>query len=93
MELLVGIFLPPIIDYFNKKIVTDEEKVLVTIIICFLVACAFDWNTIQQVTWNNLLSIFQLAMVLTGESMIVYKLYWKDSKVREILPGNGIGAS
>lgn len=91
MVWFIGIVLPPLIDYLNKSVLTDEEKTLVTVFLCFLVAVIFDWNLIQQATWNDALAVLKLAGVFVAEAMTVYKLYWKNSVIRQVLPGNGVG--
>lgn len=90
MEYFIGLLLPPIIDYFNRTVYNGVERTVVTVILCTVVAIILDHSVLTNVTWNNAQSVLLLASAITGEATTVYNVWWKNSAVRAVLPGNGV---
>lgn len=76
---LVGIILPPVVDYFNKDVHTDEERYIVTLLICFCIAILYHWNELIYGSPQDLLVSFSIIAL---EAQTVFKLYFKNSFVR-----------
>lgn len=91
---LVGFILPPIIEILNKDIAADkmvrvkifkfsfevEEKFLATLAICMSVA--FLLNASKILTGNVDDAVASFGLIFT-ESQAVYRLYFKDSWLRD----------
>ena len=90
MELLIGLILPPAIDYLNKHVVNDAERFIVAVITCLLFALIVDY---QQISKGNMNDLPGIALVIFAEAQIIFNLYWKNSFLRDKLQtkiGSGV---
>lgn len=81
---LVGVVLPVLIDVLNKNLAPDKDKerFFVSAGVCLVVAVILKWNSLTYGSSEALLASFTLIFT---ESQIVYKLYFKDSFLRDKL--------
>lgn len=93
MEYLLGLILPPFIDYLNKDVTNGKERAWITVIACFVVACILDSSVILHADTSNIPALLTLATALIAEATTVYNVWWKDSIPRLKLPGNGVGST
>lgn len=77
---LVGIVLPPVVDFINKDVPNEQEKFIVTVLVCLVAALFLKWNNI---TYGTPEAIFLTASIIFLESQAVFKLYFKNSYIRE----------
>lgn len=82
MENLIGIILPPIIEVVNKDVKSDEERFLVACVVCFVAACVIHY---PDITSGNATGLFQGFVLILGESITVFNLYWRNSFLRDKL--------
>ena len=90
MEYFIGIFLPPFIDYVNQYVKDSREKAFITVLVCMGVASAVDYKLIATASLYDLKAVLFLVATIIAEAMTVYDIFWKHSKVRLLLPGNGV---
>lgn len=76
---LVGVILPPIVDIVNKDIKSDEERYLVTLLICLLTGAIMKWESLVVGSPGEAL---KSAGIVFFESQTVFKLYFKNSYLR-----------
>lgn len=79
MQNFVGFLLPPAIDYINRYITDSRLKFAVTLLICLVVGAIIH---LGDLTWGNIDAILSSSAIVFSEAQVVYKLYWKDSSVR-----------
>ena len=91
---LIGFILPPVIEVLNKDIPSDkkiniglgrfsfpvEEKFLATLSICLCAAAVLNIQKIAVGSPEEVITSFGLIFT---ESQAVYRLYFKDSWLRE----------
>lgn len=77
---LLGIILPPLVDFVNKDVPDEKERMLVTILVCLGAAVFTKYNSLA--TGDPATFMASLALIFS-ESQIVFKLYFKNSYVRE----------
>jgi hypothetical protein len=78
LSLIMGAFLPPIIDLINTKIVNSKIRYLVSIIVCILIATSIQLLSIGF-NWKELI---ESASIVFLSAQSIYRLYWKDSSLR-----------
>jgi len=78
LSLIMGAFLPPIIDLINSKIIDSKIKYLVSIIVCVLISVSIQLLSIGF-NWGELV---ENASIIFLSAQSIYKLYWKDSSLR-----------
>jgi len=76
---LAGVIIPPIVDWLNREVHSEQEKFIVTLLVCGVFAVAFKWNELMMGSSDQIFSSFTLIFI---ESQIVYKLYFKSSGLR-----------
>lgn len=74
-----GIVLPPVVDFINKDVHNDQERFIVTILVCLGVATILKWDAITYGTPEEILAT---AGIIFAESQAVFKLYFKCSTLR-----------
>lgn len=83
-DVIIGLIMPPIIEYLNKDVIKRQEKVYVTIISCILVSAIINW---QNLIGGDVTQVLESASIVLAGSQVVYQLYFKDSyyqkKIRE----------
>lgn len=79
---LVGVILPPFVQIINKDIPKERERFIVTIVICLFVGAILRWKSIAYGTPEDVLTSSSLVFV---ESQAVFKLYFKDSLLKEYI--------
>lgn len=90
---LVGVALPFLIDAVSKDVPEDatiklqfwrlsydiDERLLVSLVVCFVAALYLTWDKFTVITPEGLLTYFGIVFT---EAHLVYKLYFKNSWVR-----------
>jgi hypothetical protein len=76
---LIGIIIPPLVEVINKDVKSQNERFLVTVVVCFLAAVFLKWNDIVYGSFADVLTSFGIVFT---ESQVVYKLYFRDSAIR-----------
>lgn len=79
---LVGLILPPFVDIVNKDVPNEEERFLVTLLVCFLVALFLKWPQIANGSPDQVITDGALVFM---ESQLIYKLYFAKSFLRSKL--------
>ena len=79
MQDLVGLALPFIADFVNKKIPYSNIRFLLSILLSIGAALLLNVDKLRGGDWNELLG--KVGLIFT-ESQIVYRLYWKNSHAR-----------
>jgi hypothetical protein len=86
---LVGLLLPPLVDFLNKDIPDEKDRYFVTLIICAVVAALINWN---KLFFGDPTSFYTSLTLIFIESQTVFKLYFKDSYLRQKLQETLIGS-
>lgn len=81
---LVGLILPPFIDFINARITNSKLRFVVSLIVCTLVALVLEFmnGTLKYADMNEVLT--SVALVFTS-AQVVYKLYWEKSTMRSVV--------
>lgn len=77
-SMLIGVIMPPVVDYLNKDVRTDRERFLVSIFACFVAALLLHW---QQI-YDNPGQLLATAGIIFTECQVVFKVYFKDAWLR-----------
>lgn len=77
-EILAGGILPFIIDITNTKITNSKLRYVVSLLICFLIALAMNYN---ELDWNN---VFESGAIIFTAAQTTYKTYWEKSDLRDM---------
>ena len=76
---LVGLILPPIIDFINTRITDSRVRWVVSVVICALVGVLLNIGELDLADWAKSSSVIFLS------AQAAYKLYWEKSQARETL--------
>lgn len=79
---LVGFILPPFVEFLNRDVKNSNERFMVSLIVCFLVAVILHWNEIATGTPEQ--AIIFMGIIFT-ESQSIFKLYFNDSWMRQTI--------
>ena len=81
---LVGLILPPFIDFINARITNSKLRFVVSLIVCTLVALVLEFmnGTLKYADMSEVLT--SVALVFTS-AQVVYKLYWEKSTMRSVV--------
>jgi hypothetical protein len=79
---LVGFILPPVVDYLSKDVHKEEERTIVSFMVCALVAFILNWD---KITMGNAGEIATSLGLIYMQSQFVFKLYFKRSRLRNKL--------
>ena len=81
---LVGLILPPFIDFINARITNSKLRFVVSLIVCTLVALVLEFmnGTLKYADMSEVLT--SIALVFTS-AQVVYKLYWEKSTMRSVV--------
>lgn len=76
---LIGLFLPPVIDFVNTRIMDARLRFVVSMLICLAVAVVV--NVGDLVPFNPQELLGDIALVFAA-AQTTYQLYWKRSDTR-----------
>lgn len=79
---LVGLVLPPFIDYLNREVPNENERFLVAVMVCVAVAVLTKWSNLQS---GSATEVMTTASIIFLQSQVIFKLYFKNSFIREKL--------
>ena len=81
---LIGLVLPPFIDFINARITNSKLRFVVSLIVCTLVALVLEFmnGTLKYADMSEVLT--SIALVFTS-AQVVYKLYWEKSTMRSVV--------
>jgi len=81
---LIGLVLPPFIDFINARITNSKLRFVVSLIVCTLVALVLEFmnGTLKYADMSEVLT--SVALVFTS-AQVVYKLYWEKSTMRSVV--------
>lgn len=71
---LVGFLLPRIIKIATQNIAGDDERVVITYIVCFLAAMLIDWKSLNA---GDVQHVGQWFAFIATQAHVSYKLYFK----------------
>lgn len=71
---MAGFLLPYIIRIINKDVINDDERVVMTYLVCFFVAMLLDWKSFES---GNLTHIGLWFLLVSQEAQSSFKLYFK----------------
>lgn len=83
---LTGFVLPPLVDFINKDVKSDNTKFIISMVVCALWAILLDWNQLQSGTVTDT-QLIQDAGLIWIESQALFKLYFQNSWLRGKLQG------
>lgn len=76
---LVGLILPPVIDFINARIKNSQVRWLVSVVVCGLVGFVLNFDKVDLADWAKSTSVVFLS------AQTAYKLYWEKSQTRETM--------
>lgn len=76
---LVGFIMPLVVEVLNKDIKKEEERYIVAVLACFLIAVALHWNDIASGEPGRFVTYVGLIFL---ESNTLFKLYFANSGLR-----------
>lgn len=76
---LTGLILPPFVDILNKDVHEENERFIVAVLTCFIVALLIHWD---EVMGGSLTSAGAYFVLIFSESQILFKLYFQKSFLR-----------
>ena len=81
---LIGLVLPPFIDFINARITNSKLRFVVSLIVCTAVALVLEFmnGTLKYADMSEVLT--SVALVFTS-AQVVYKLYWEKSTMRSVV--------
>lgn len=85
MRDLVGIILPPIIDFINVHIANSTLRFWISLIICVAVATLLNIDKLTGST--DLPGLLSKIAITFTEAQIVYKTYYEKSSLRAKIIG------
>lgn len=77
IEILIGIILPPFIDFINRYINNSHWKYAISLLVSIVIGAILNY---QDIGIDNVLAS---GAVVFAAAQTVYKTYWKDAKLRE----------
>lgn len=90
LELLIGAFLPIVVDLINRYINHSRLRYLVSFLVPVLVGAGLNYNSILTGNPGELLG--SMALVFTS-AQTVYKFYWNTSSLRtKVVPADVLNA-
>lgn len=78
-SLVVGQFLPPVIDLLNKHVDSSKTRFFISVLVCLLAGVFLNLDKIQ---FENLGQIFQSFGVIFSSAQVAYKMYYESSTVQ-----------
>jgi hypothetical protein len=72
---LVGFILPPLVQVINKDIESSGQRLVVSLVICFLCGVILKWGSVEN---GNPEEVLKHAGLIFAESHTVYQLYFKE---------------
>lgn len=78
VSLILGAFIPVLIDVLNTRLESAKLKYLVAVSICFLIGFGIEYLNGRLVLEN----VFASAGIVFATAQSVYNLYWKESEKR-----------
>lgn len=87
---LIGLLLPPIIDLINRRIVDEDARFWVSVLICSLTGLIVAYIDTNGFAGYKLLTdyvetIAKEIMMMFGIAQLVYKGLYKDSPVQKLI--------
>lgn len=82
---LTGLVIPFIVEILNKDVHTEKSKFAVSFLICFVFGVFLKWDSIEHLDINSLTQLSTVITLIFTESQVIYRVYFKDSVVREIM--------
>lgn len=79
-EVVTLIILPFAIDFFNKKVQKEEEKVVVAFITCVVAAVALNWQSLTNTF--SIAGVGGTLFLLFSMSYLIFKGWYRRSTVR-----------
>ena len=81
---LIGLVLPPFIDFINARITNSKLRFVVSLVVCTAVALILESmnGTLKYADMSEVLT--SVALVFTS-AQVVYKLYWEKSTMRSVV--------
>lgn len=79
----VGFAVPVIADFLNKDVKNDHERFIVTVVVCIILSVILKWNVLMG--YGNPDQFVELLGIIFLESQAVYRLYFKNSVIRQII--------
>ncbi len=78
---LVGLILPPFIDFINKNIANSKVKFVISLLVSLVVAVAvkFYEGKLTLDALGNVPALLTTAGVIFAEAQVVYKLLYHNS--------------
>lgn len=77
---LLGVILPPLVDILNRDVPDEKEKLIVTVLVCTVAAFFTKYNSLA---YGDPAAFMSSLGIIFMESQIVFKLYFKNSYVRQ----------
>lgn len=78
INLILGAFLPPVIDLINLKVTDTKLRYTVSFSVCVTIAVLVALFT-NNFNWQTVLKGIPEVFI---SAQTIYKLYWRDSAVR-----------
>jgi len=82
MELLIGIFLPPIIDMVNRQVKSEIRRFLFACLLSVVVGAIL---ALPQLMNGETREVAIIAGIIFVQAQFVFKIYWKKSFVRSLI--------
>jgi len=79
---LVGLLLPPLIDFINKKISVKKWRFVVSFLVCTGVGVGMNAGNLNSDSVGDVLGSIS---VVFASAQVAYKLYWEKSDLRKKL--------
>lgn len=73
LSLIVGFLLPYVIRILNKDIQDDNERLVITYLVCFVAAMIIDYKSLSS---GDLLSLIKWFAIVNAEAQASFKLYF-----------------
>jgi len=71
---MVGFLLPYIIRIVNKDIVNDDERLIMTYLICFIASMLLDFKSFES---GDIVNLGMWFLLVSQEAQSSFKLYFK----------------
>lgn len=78
--LLVGFILPPLVEVLNRDVSNPKERLIVSLLTCFVVAVTLHW---REIAYGSPEQVLAFSGIIFTESQLTFKLYFADSWARE----------
>ena len=87
-ELILGAFLPPVIDLINRYIKKSQYRYLVSLLVCLVAGALLNIKNL------DIANILGGGALVFASAQTVYKTYWEKSnprvKLEAFLPETGV---